>query len=136
MALLFDLLFWEGCCLALTEKFSIDASAVVCMVSLMTLVILFANGVDTNTGSLADGSVVAVSSRLPSNTEVSTQGLFDLGGSFEGTYDLLLIHYHWNTAFPTVAVPLLKQRKVLSLKINFKLTQLPSLKREYIYVNI
>ena len=56
--------------------------------------------------------------------------------SLKGHHDLLLIHYHRNTAFPTVAVPLLKQRKVLSLKINFKLTQLSSLKRKYIYVNI
>ena len=53
----------------------------------------------------------------------------------KGHHDLL-INYHWNTVFPTVAAPLLKQRKVLSLKINFKLTQLSSLKREYIYENI
>ena len=46
MALLFDLLFREGRCLALTEEFSIDVSAVVCMVSLMTPVVLFANGVE------------------------------------------------------------------------------------------
>ena len=62
-----------------------DVSAVVCMVSLMSLVVLFAEGVDTNIGSIAGGSVVAVWSRLPSNTEVSTQGLLDLGRSFEGT---------------------------------------------------
>ena len=85
MTLLFDLVFREGRCLALTEEFSIDVSAVVCMVSLMTHVVLFANGVDTDIGSIADGSVVAVWSRQPSNIEVSTQGLFDLGGSFEGT---------------------------------------------------
>ena len=36
VALLFDLLFREGRCLVLTEEFSIDVSAVVCMVSLMT----------------------------------------------------------------------------------------------------
>ena len=82
VALLFDLLFWEGRCLALTKVYVIKVDPL------------------------------------------------------KGHHDLLLIHYHWNTAFPTVAVPLLKQRKVLSLKINFKLTQLSSLKREYIYVNI
>ena len=60
MALLFSLFFWEGSCLALTKEFSVDVSAVVCMVSLMTLVVLFANGVDTNIGSIADGSVVVV----------------------------------------------------------------------------
>ena len=60
MVLLFDLLFREGRCLALTDEFSIDVSAVVCMVSLMTLVVLFAKGVDTDIGSIADGSVVAV----------------------------------------------------------------------------
>ena len=69
----------------MSNKFSIDVSAVVCKVSLMTLVVLFAYGVDTTVRFIADGSVVAVWSRLPSNTEVSTQGLFDLGGSFEGT---------------------------------------------------
>ena len=52
VTLLFDLVFREGRCLALTEEFSIDVSAVVCMVSLMTLVVLFANGVDTNIGSI------------------------------------------------------------------------------------
>ena len=60
VTLLFDLVFREGRCLALTEEFSIDISAVVCMVSLMTHVVLFANGVDTDIGSIADGSVVAV----------------------------------------------------------------------------
>ena len=52
VALLFDLLFREGRGLALTEEFSIDVSAVVCMVSLMILVVLFANGGDTNIGSI------------------------------------------------------------------------------------
>ena len=60
VTLLFDLVFREGRCQALTEEFSIDVSAVVCMVSLMTLVVLFAKGVDTDIGSIADGSVVAV----------------------------------------------------------------------------
>ena len=60
VALLFDLYFREGRCLALTKGFSIDVSAVFCMVSLMTLVVLFATGVDTKIGSTADGSVVAV----------------------------------------------------------------------------
>ena len=60
VALLFHLLFRGGRCPALTEEISIDISAVVCMVSLMTLVVLFANGVDTDIGSIADGSVVAV----------------------------------------------------------------------------
>ena len=44
----------------MTEEFSIDVSAVVCMVSLMALVVLFANGMDTKIGSIADGSVAAV----------------------------------------------------------------------------